>query len=273
MVTGANAGVGKATALGLAKLGATVVMVCRNAAKAHAALAEIQTASGNPAISLMLADLSIQSDIHKLVADFKDTHKPLHILVNNAGVTVKHRTLTPEGVELSFAVNHLAPFLLTNLLLDVLKTNAPARIINVTSAAEAMGEIDFDDLTLENKYTAMRGYAQSKLANVFFTYELARRLNGTGVIANCVNPGAVKTKVAQGMGGWYGLMARLARPFAKTPEQAAEDILYLAGASEMQGVNGKYFEGKKETPSSPFSYDAEVARHLWTVSEELTGVA
>jgi NAD(P)-dependent dehydrogenase (short-subunit alcohol dehydrogenase family) len=176
IVTGASDGIGKATALGLAKMGATVVMVCRNPAKGQAVLKEIQQASGNPAIELLIADLSSQAAVRKLADDFLQTHTRLHVLINNAGVSANQRTLTADGIELNFAVNHLAPFMLTLLLLDVLKASAPSRIINVTSSAEGFGSIHFDDLMLEKKYDAMRGHAQSKLANVMFTYELARRV-------------------------------------------------------------------------------------------------
>jgi NAD(P)-dependent dehydrogenase (short-subunit alcohol dehydrogenase family) len=269
LVTGANDGIGKATALGLAKMGATVVMVCRDAAKGQAALAEIRQASGNPSIELLVADLSSQAAIHKLVDEFKQNHNQLHVLINNAGVNVLVRTLTADSVELNFAVNHLAPFMLTLLLLDVLKASAPARIVNVNSAAQGFGIIHFDDLMLAEKYDSMRGYAQSKLANILFGYELARRLAGTDVTVNCFNPWLAKTKIAQGMGGFFGLMARVLRPFAATPEKAAETAIYLATSSEVEGVSGKYFENKREKMSSKASYDLDLAKRLWDVSAEL----
>jgi NAD(P)-dependent dehydrogenase (short-subunit alcohol dehydrogenase family) len=270
MVTGANAGIGRATALGLAKLGATVVMVCRDASRGQMALAEIREESGNPAVELMLADLSSQAAIRKLAADYKRTHDRLHVLINNAGVIANRRIVTEDGIELLFAVNHLAYFMLTMLLLDVLKTSAPARIVNVTSAAESFGTINFDDLMSAQKYTPMGAISQAKLANVMFTYELARRLEGSGVTVNCLNPGAVRTKITQDMGGWYGLMARLARPFAKTPEQGAETPLYLATSSEVEGVSGQYFENKKAKPTSRKSYDTVAAQRLWDVCADLT---
>lgn len=270
MVTGANSGIGRATALGLAKLGATVVMVCRDAGRGQTVWAEIREESGNPAVELMIADLSSQAAIRKLAADYKHTHDSLHVLINNAGVVANQRTVTEDGIELQFAVNHLAHFMLTMLVLDVLKASAPSRIVNVTSSAESFGTIKFDDLMTEEKYTPMGAQAQAKLANVMFTYELARRLEGTGVMGNCLNPGAVRTKITQDMGGWFGLMARLARPFAKTPEQGAETPLYLATSSEVEGVSGKYFENKKAKPTSQKSYDTAAARRLWDVSAELT---
>lgn len=270
MITGANAGIGKATALGLAKLRATVVMVCRDQGRGQAALEEIKRESDNAAVELMLADLSSQSAIRRLAAEYKRTHDRLHVLINNAGVIARQRALTEDGIELIFAVNHLACFLLTNLLLDSLKTSAPARIVNVTSSAESFGAINFADLMTAQNYTAMRAHAQAQLANVMFTYELARRLGGTGVTVNCLNPGAVRTKIAQDMGGWFGLMARIARPFAQTPEQGAETSLYLATSSEVEGISGKYFEKKKEKPTSQKSYDRVVTQRLWQVCAELT---
>jgi retinol dehydrogenase-14 len=270
MVTGANDGIGRATALGLAKLSATVVMVCRDRPRGEAAQAAIRAESGNPAVELLLADLSSQAAVRNLAAAYQRTHAHLHILVNNAGASAKRRTVTADGIELSFAINYLAPFLLTNLLLDVLKASAPARIVNVTSAGEMMGRIDFEDLMGERAYSPARAYNQSKLANVLFTYELARRLEGTGVTANCLHPGFVKTKMtARDGGGWMDLMIRLARRFALTPEQGAQTTLYLASSPEVQGVSGKYFENKREKRSSPRSYDPSVARRLWLVSERL----
>lgn len=270
MVTGANAGIGKATALGLAKLGATVMMVCRDSDRGKAARDEISRESNNSAVELLVADLSSQEAIHNLVADYKSSHDKLHVLVNNAGANTQQRTLTSDGIELNFAVNYLACFLLTNLLLDVLKAGAPSRVVNVTSSAEGFGSINFDDLTLEQNYTWMRAHAQSKLAQVMFTYKLARGLAGMGVTVNCVNPGAVRTNFTKDLGGWFGLMARLARPFALTPEKGAEPILYLATSSDVDGISGKYFEKMKAAQSSKTSQDQELARQLWQVSETLT---
>lgn len=270
MVTGANAGIGRATAMSLAKLGATVVMVCRNADKGQAAWADIREASGDSNLELLIADLASQRAVRQLADEYRRSHDRLHVLVNNAGTSSKQRILTGDGIEQTFAVNHLAPFLLTNLLLDVLKASAPARVVNVTSSAESFGKIHFDDLTLAQNYGSMRAHAQSKLANVLFTYELARRLAGTGVTVNCLNPGAVRTDGPLQMGGFYGLMARLARPFALTPEQGAEAVVYLATSNEVEGVSGQYFEKQKAHQSSKQSYDAVLAQRLWDVSVELT---
>ena len=272
MVTGANAGIGKVTALELAKMGATVVMVCRDKAKGEAAQAELQSQSGNQGVDLFMADLSSQRAIRQLAQDFKDKYQQLHVLVNNAGIAQSKRILTEDGLESTFAINHLAYFLLTNLLLDVLKASAPARIINVSSEAQASGTINFNDLQGEKKYSATRSYCQSKLANVLFTYELAKRLEGTGVTVNCLHPGAVATNFAKDTGGLFGLVSRLARPFELTPEKGAQTSIYLASSPEVEGVSGKYFVNCKERNSSKESHDDLVQQRLWKVSEELTNL-
>jgi retinol dehydrogenase 14 len=272
MVTGANDGIGRATALGLARLGATVVMVCRDPQRGRIAQKQIRVESGNDAIELMFADLSSQAAIHQLAADYTRAHASLHVLVNNAGVNVKRRTVTADGIELNFAVNYLAPFLLTRLLIDTLKVSAPARVINVASAAEQMGRINFDDLMGARRYSALRAYCQSKLALVLFTYELAHRLEPSYVTANCLHPGVIRTKITQGASGWGAVLAMLGRPFAAPPERGAETILYLASSPVVQAVSGKYFEKKREKRSSPRSYDIAAGQRLWQISELLTGL-
>src|SRR6266576_2877007 len=203
MVTGANSGIGKATALALAQMGATVVMVCRDRARGEEAKSEITTKSRNNAVDLLQADLSSQQSIRQLVENFQHHYTHLHVLINNAGAGAAFtgRRETVDGLEMTFAVNYLAPFLLTNLLLDVLKASAPARIVNVSSDSHRSGSIQMDDLQAEKHYRPMRTYPQSKLAVVLFTYELARRLQGTGVTANCLHPGFVATNFAQSDGG------------------------------------------------------------------------
>lgn len=269
MVTGSNRGIGKATALGLARRGATVVMVCRDQGQGEAAVAELKVESGNPAVDLMLADLSSQASIRQLVADFRGRYQQLHVLVNNAGLTLKHRSVTVDGVETTFAVNHLAPFLLTNLLLDVLRASAPARIVNVSSMVHRWGTIDFDDLQGERAYNMDRAYNQSKLADVLFTYELARRLEGTGVTVNCLQPGMVATDFAREYTGFKRFMVALLRPFMRTPAKGAETSVYLASSPEVEGVTGKYFASKKEAKSSKESHDAFLSKRLWEVSAHL----
>ncbi|MFQ5817975.1 MAG: SDR family oxidoreductase [Terriglobia bacterium] len=270
LITGANSGIGKATALGLAKMGATVVMVCRNQGRGAAALQEIKAQSGNEAVELMLADLSCQAAVRQLAQDFKDRYQQLHVLVNNAGLQLWERSLTVDSIETTFAVNHLAAFLLTNLLLDVLKAGVPSRIVNVSSVVHRWASIDFDNLQGEAGYNSNRAYYQSKLANVYFTYELARRLKGTGVTVNCLEPGMVRTNFARDFRGFFRLMAILYRPFMKSPEKGAEPVLYLACSPEVEGVSGKYFAKKRELRSSKQSYDTAIARRLLEVSEELT---
>jgi len=271
LVTGGSSGIGKATALGLANMGATVIVVGRDRSRGEAAVTEIKQKSNNDAVDLMLADLSSQASIRRLAEeDFKDRYEQLHVLINNAGVFTSKHTVTLDGIETTFAVNHLAPFLLTNLLLDVLKASAPTRIINITSSGERSGTINFDNLQGESRYSGFRAYNQSKLAMILFTYELARKLEGTGVTVNCVHPGVVVTNLGRGSSGAFGLLLRLMRPFFSSPEKGAETPIYLASSLEVEGVSGKYFAKKAEAKSSELSYDAATARRLWQVSAELT---
>jgi retinol dehydrogenase-14 len=273
LVTGASDGIGRATALGLARLGATVIMVCRDPHRGEAVRDVIRRSSGNPDVRVMPADLSSGAAIGALAGRFGTAHDRLHVLVNCAGVCVPERTLSVDGIELTFAVNHLAYFALTLLLIDRLRAGAPARIVNVTSAAEAMGVVDFEDLMSERRYRSLRAYNQSKLANVLFTYELARRLEGSGVTVNCLHPGLVRTKITRGMRGLGAAIAALERSFARTPAWGAEPVLYLACAPEVQGISGTYFIRKKAGRSSRRSHDSAVARRLWEVSEQLSGTS
>src|SRR5579864_3279751 len=244
LVTGANSGIGKATALALAQMGATVVMVCRDRARGEQARSEITTTSRNNAVDLLQADLSSQQSIRQFVETFQHHYPHLHVLINNAGAAFPGwRRETVDGLEITFAVNYLAPFLLTNLLLDVLKASAPARIVNVSSEAHENGDIKMDDLQAKKNYRPFRAYGQSKLALVMFTYELARRLQGTGVTANCLHPGFVATNIGQG-GVWL-----VARPVAKfvlsflgiSAEEGAKTSIYLATSTDVEDVTGKYF--------------------------------
>jgi len=271
LITGANRGIGRATALGLAKVGATVVLVCRDSERSAVAQAAIRAESGNPAVDLLIADLASQSAIRQLAADFKERYQQLHVLINNAGLAKKERTLTEDGLEMTLAVNHLAPFLLTHLLLDVLNASVPARIISVSSMVRKWGEIAFDDLQGEQDYDMDRAYNQSKLANVLFTYELARRLEGTGVTANSLEPGMTVTDFGREYTGFKAFMSRLWRVFMKSPEQGAETSIYLASAPEVAGVSGQHFIDKKAVGSAEATYDAVLARRLWAASAALTG--
>jgi retinol dehydrogenase-14 len=271
LITGATSGIGRATAMGLANMGASAVMVGRDRGRGEAALAEIKEKSGNASVDLMLADLSSQEEIRRLADEFKEAHPRLDVLINDAGLFRSKRITTADGMEMTFAVNHLASFFLTNLLLDVLKASAPSRIVNVSSGDHTNGTIDFDDLQGEKGYKGAKAYSQSKLANVLFTYELARRLEGTGVTANCLHPGAgVRTNFGSGVSGVFGFMVRALRPLMISPEKGAETSIYLASSPEVEGLSGRYFVKKAEARSSDMSYDERLARRLWEGSAQLT---
>jgi NAD(P)-dependent dehydrogenase (short-subunit alcohol dehydrogenase family) len=267
LVTGSTAGIGKVTARELAKMGATVVLVSRNRAKGEATQAEIKQATGNEHVDLLVADLSLLQDVRRLAGAFQQKYRHVHILVNNAGGTYGSRTVTSEGLEATLAFNYLAPFLLTELLLDTLKASAPARIINLTSMAHSR-TIAFDNLQGEKRYTAMGSYAQAKLALILFTYELARRLEGTGVSVNALHPGLIASN-PQGLTGLMAWLVKLLRPFMITVEQGAQNTLSLATSPELEGVSGKYFAEKQEKKSARSSYDQALAHRLWRVSEQL----
>lgn len=271
LVTGANSGMGKATSIALARDGVHVVMACRNQARGEEALQEVRSSSGSEAVDLIQCDLGSMESIEDFCIAFKRTYSHLHILVNNAGVVLPGRHETTDGFELQFGVNHLGHFLLTHRLLDLMISSAPARIINVSSGAHKIGNIHFEDIHLQRKYSISRAYSQSKLANILFTYELANRLQGTQVTANCLHPGAVATSMGINRETGFGtLITRLLKPFFQSPEQGAETAIYLALSGEVAHVTGKYFYRKKPVPSSKRSYDADYAKRLWALSEQLT---
>ncbi|MHB8113646.1 MAG: SDR family oxidoreductase [Bellilinea sp.] len=277
MVTGATSGMGEMTARRLAELGATVILVGRSRERGDETLRRIVAATGNTSVELMLADLSSQAQIRQLVQQFKSRYQQLHVLVNNAGAWITSRQESIDGIEMTFALNHLGYFLLTNLLLDTLKASAPARIINVASYGHVSGRIDFDDLQGRRGYNGMQAYRQSKLANVLFTYELARRLAGTGVTVNAVNPGLVATRF--GLNNFGVIPARIVNLLLKlygmvgtNAEQGAQTSIYLATSPNVEGVTGKYFERQTAVPSSEGSYDPATASRLWQVSEAMTGL-
>jgi NAD(P)-dependent dehydrogenase (short-subunit alcohol dehydrogenase family) len=274
MVTGANSGIGKATALELAQMGATVIMVCRDPARGEEARSEITTKSTNNAVDLLLADLSSQQSIRQLVENFQQRYTHLHVLINNAGAAFPgQRRETVDGLEMTFAVNYLAPFLLTNLLLDMLIASAPARIVNVSSDAQASGYIQIDDLQAEKHYRPMRTYPQAKLAVVLFTYELARRLQGTGVTANCLHPGFVATHIGQSdVGPAVRLLVKLIGSFGANPQEGAKTSIYLASSHDVEGVTGKYFVKSIPKRSAAISYDESLQRQLWEQSAKLVNV-
>jgi len=270
LVTGANSGIGKEAALGLARVGATVVIVARNRKKCEATVSEIRQATGNQNVNLILADLSSMKSVSGLASTFLGEYPKLHVLINNAGTYLPKRITTADGYEAVFATNHLGHFLLTSLLLDLLKSSAPSRIINVTSDAHRGAEIDFDDLMQEKKYSAFKAYHQSKLANVLFTYQLSKLLEGTGVTVNCLHPGVVRTGFGKDMGGLFSISVKLAGPFMMRPAKAAQALVYMASAPELEKVTGKHFAKGKEKESSKESHDVEAAKRLWQVSEGLT---
>lgn len=273
VVTGATSGIGQKAAATLAYSGAHVVLVGRNPARTEAALADVRRRSGSNAVEAMLCDLASQAEIHRLAEEFRARHPRLDVLVNNAGTVKNRRTLTEDGIETTFAVNHLAPFLFTNLLLDLLEASAPARIVNVSSVAHYRGTMDFDDLGFERGYRIMRAYSRSKLANVLFTRELARRLAGTGVSANAVHPGTVATRIWDGAPAWTQPFFVVAKKFFMiSPAAGAETIVYLAASPEVEGKTGLYFDGKRIKEPSPLACDDTAAERLWEESARLVGL-
>jgi len=269
LVTGGNSGIGKSVALGLAKMGATVVVVSRNREKGQTAVTDIIAKSANKNVELIQADMSSQNSIHKMVDEFKARHEKLHLLINNAGVYLTRRSETEDGLESTFAINHLGPFLLTSLLLDILKASAPSRIVNVTSDAHKGAKIDFDDLQGERRFSGWQAYGQSKLAMILFTRELAKKLENTGVTVNSAHPGVVRTNFAKNNGGVVSLGFRFLGLFFISPESAARRVLYVATSPDLEGVTGKYFTKMHEVRSSQESYDDDSAKRLWQVSGEL----
>ena len=269
LVTGGTNGIGKATAQALAAMGATIVIVGRNAQKTSQVVEEIRVASGNKNVGSLQADLSSQTEIRRLADAFKRKYSHLHVLLNNAGGFFMRRQLRGNGIEMTFALNHLASFLLTNLLLDTLKASAPARIINVSSNAHASGKIEFDNLQGERAY-GPRAYDNSKLANILFTMELARRLEGTGVTVNALHPGFVATGFAKNNGKVIAALVSLITPLvARSPAKGAETSIYLASSPRVEGITGKYFYDSRVILTAPQATDMVVARKLWDVSAEM----
>ncbi len=272
LVTGANTGMGKVIAMELARLGATVVMVCRDPGKGQEAQREVERLTGNTSTRLLIADLSSQNSIRHLAQEFQQHYSQLHVLVNNAGAHIQQRQLSVDGIEMNLAINHLSSFLLTNLLLDTLRASTPARVVNVASNAMTTS-INLEDLQSEQSFVPFEVYGQAKLAMVLCSYVLARRLSGTGITVNALHPGITATNIVA------DVAPPLARPFLgiikrflQTPEQGAQTALYLASAPELAGITGKYFVRGKEKPSVPISYNVAVQERTWKVSAELTGL-
>jgi retinol dehydrogenase 14 len=270
LVTGGTGGIGKATATGLAAMGARVGITGRDTARTRAAAAEIAAASGNPAVDPFPADMSSQAEVRRLAGEVLAAYPRLDVLVNNVGGFWATRQITPDGLERTFAVNHLAPFLLTGLLLDRLTASAPARIVTVSSGAHATGKINFGDLQGEHRYSGPQAYSQSKLANILFSYELARRLEGTGVTATALHPGVARTGfAAEDPPPSWKLFLPLIRLFLKTPQKGAATSIYLASSPEVEGVTGTYFAARKPKVSSQASRDTAAAARLWQISLDL----
>lgn len=272
IVTGSSRGIGFYTARGLARQGARVVVVGHNEERGHDAVARIQEDAGEGAAEFMFADLSTQEQIRRFADTFRAGHERLDVLVNNVGGFFLQRQESADGIELTFALNHLSYFLVTNLLLDMLKDSAPARIVNVSSGSHRNARMHFEDLQFEEDYNGLRAYGQSKLANLLFTYELARRLEGTDVTANALHPGLVNTH--------FGKQNPILRPllnlihflFAKSPKEGAETPIYLASSPEVAGISGQYFVDEEPTRSSDASYDEQAAERLWEISARMVGV-
>jgi len=272
LITGGTSGIGKATAVALAAMGADVVVVGRNPESGRAALEEIKAQSHNESVELMLADLCAQAEVRRLAEEFLERHDRLDVLANNAGLVQSKRNETPDDIETTLATNHLAPFLLTNLLLERLEQSAPSRVITVSSEAQRWGKMDFEDLQSRRKYRGFPVYGMTKLANIMFTYELAERLSATGVSANCLHPGSVGTNFGQNNRGPMALFFRTFKPFMRSAEQGADTLVWLASSPEVDGISGKYFFDRKEIEAKSVAYDPAARRRLWEISEELTGL-
>jgi NAD(P)-dependent dehydrogenase (short-subunit alcohol dehydrogenase family) len=273
LITGGSGGIGKATAIGLAALGARVAITGRDQMRAEAAAVDIRRATSNPDVKAFGADLSSQAEVRRLAAEVLAAYPRLDVLVNNVGGSWATRHVTADGLEHTFAVNHLAAFLLTNLLLDRLKASAPARVVTVSSNAQSLGKIDFEDLQSERNYSEQKAYPQSKLASVMFTYELARRLAGTGVTATVLHPGVVSTRFgSEDPSLIFKVLVPFYRPFMKTPRQGAATSIYLASSPKVAGVTGMYFANGRPQSSNKASYDESAAARLWQVSARLVGL-
>lgn len=270
LITGANSGIGLVTARELARQGMDILMVCRNAAKGEQARQDVLAASRTKKVDVLPGDLADFASVRRLAGEVRNRYGHLDVLINNAGLMVDQRTTTAQGVETTFATNHLGPFLLTNLLLDLLRKGRAPRVVNVSSEAHRFARFHPDDLVAPKKYSSIVAYGNSKLANILFSNDLARRLAPDGITSNSLHPGVVKTNFGAGGSGIFGLLSGLARPFLLTPEQGAETSIHLAASPEENGRTGLYYVKKKpKTPSQDARSDY-FARELWTLSSRVT---
>jgi NAD(P)-dependent dehydrogenase (short-subunit alcohol dehydrogenase family) len=269
LVTGATGGIGLATAHGIARQGATVVIAGRDLARTRAAVEQIKKESGNPRVDFLVADLSVMSDIRRLAAEFQERYAQLHVLVNNVGAIFINGQVSSEGIEMTLALNHLGPYLLTRSLYNLLKASTPSRIVNVSSLAHLGARLDTSNL----QFSGWKGYKRSKLANILFAYELARRSEGTGITVNALSPGLVASSFGLNNPGPYRLIKPLVDVFAVSVPKGAETSIYLACSPEVEGVTGKYFTRCRPRRSSKASYDQAAAARLWDVSATMTGLA
>ncbi len=272
LITGANSGIGKETAQALADFGATVVMVCRNVEKGKTARNEIIQQTGNQNVGLIIADMGSQKQVHRLSESFRSQYNSLHVLINNAGLILGTRSSTEDGLETTLAVNHLGPFLLTHLLLDLIKKSQPARIINVSSTVHKWARIRFDDLNWEKGYKPMKVYSQSKLANILFTYQLAKKLEGEQITVNALHPGVIGSNFGQSGSPIHRFFINLGKPFLTSSKKGASTSIYLASSNDVEGITGKYFVDRRAVASSKYSYDADIQSRFWEVSLALTGL-
>jgi retinol dehydrogenase-12 len=272
MVTGATSGIGEATSLELARMGASVVLVGRNPSRCEASIARIKQETGNSSVEYLVADLSSMAQVRRAAQQFQEKHRRLDVLVNNAGAAFLRRQVSVDGFEMTFTLNHLNYFLLTLLLLDTLRASPPARIVNVASDSHRGQKLDFDDLQIQKGYSVMKAYGRSKLANVLFTYELARRINGTSVTVNALHPGRVATRIWEKGGPLNPLISLVMRRFSIPVDQGAKTVIYLASSPEVEGLTGEYFTDCKVVRSDPASYDQATAKRLWDISLNLAGL-
>ena len=270
LITGATSGIGRETATAIAKTGNNIIFSARDKNKAQSTLNYLKSINNSIRIDYFIADLSSMQETRNFASDIKKSYSQIDVLINNAGLILGKRKITPDNYEYTFALDHLSPFLITGMLLDLLKNSPSARIITVSSAAHMIGRIHFNDIMLTKKYSSFKAYSQAKLANVLFTYELSRRLQGQKITSNALHPGTVASNFGNDLTIGYKYMIKLSKPFMIRPEKGAATSVHLALSPEVEGVSGKYFVKKKSVKSSPLSYDLNIAERLWALSEELT---